>query len=423
LELYRDSKLQVWIEERVLEAREKIAAAAALEPAAGSVELELKDAATDNTTTPEPVQKAPPAIINAADYHLSFNPDAFIERKPLASGAAAPLIYDVDADSTKSVRDASVWLRTVALPEFIFDVVTVGLVFTDGLFLTKLLHRKGINMRYLGMLASMVETDGPTTDFGAETRKEDNTFALAAFKVSLCVSLPAITLLTSIRSQKTLQHEMVSRSSKHILNRLLRDASTYDHPSVIAHFCNCLLGTSLESHPLAELVDLPHGVSARRSWTSLTPSSLRAQLVSEVESRFRYALPVAFFDTVVPTKLLREICARVGIQLVLRNYNFGSSSSTVAVVSSSDEATKAEVSSETKTKKKKASSKSKKDVEVVERQLLSIRPEDVLNIVPVVKTTVHKVSRCDVSLAYLSDPAMSHRALSSTTTTPPVFEL
>lgn len=190
MELYRDSKLQVWIEERVLEAREKIAAAAALEPAAGSVELELKDAATDSTASSEPVQKAPPSIINAADYHLSFNPDAFIERKPLESGEAAPLIYDVNADSTKSVRDASVWLRTVALPEFIFDVVTAGLVFTDGLFLTKLLHRKGINMRYLGMLASMVESDGPTTDFGADIRKVDSTFALAAFKVSPRVSPP-----------------------------------------------------------------------------------------------------------------------------------------------------------------------------------------------------------------------------------------
>lgn len=181
---------------------------------------------------------------------------------------------------------------------------------------------------------------------------------------------------------------MVSRSAKHILNRLLRASSPYDHPSVIAHFFNCLLGGNLEAHPIADLVDLPAGVSAKRSWTSLSPASLRSQLLSEIEARYRYALPSSFFATIVPSKLLREVCLRVGTQLLLREYNFGSASGGSDAAPSDEEKVESAPKKYKKSKGKKADAGKPED-----RQLVSVRPEDVINILPVLKVIAIKVRR------------------------------
>lgn len=145
-------------------------------------------------------------------------------------------------------------------------------------------------------------------------------------------------------------------------------------------------------------MELPEGVVADRTWTSLTPESLRSRIILEIEARYRYTLSSNYFQTdLVPTRLLRELCSRVGIQLLLRKYTFEAAPGSAAAngVHTSDEE-KIESATETtnsapKSRKKKSSSKSKKEkVEI--RQLLSVRPEDVLNVYPIVKATQHKVS-------------------------------
>lgn len=208
---------------------------------------------------------------------------------------------------------------------------------------------------------------------------------------------------------------MVSRSAKHILNRLLRSATPYDHPSVVAHFYNCLLGANLEVHPVAELVDLPAGVSSKRTWTSLTPASLRTQLLAEVETRYRYALPSSFFATVVPSKLLREVCLRVGVQLLLRQYDFGSASSGSDAAPSDEEKVESASKKSKKSKGKKADAGKPED-----RQLVSVRPEDVINILPVLKVITIKVRSPSCLPSSLSLTSGSwRRAVSLTTTSSP----
>lgn len=204
----------------------------------------------------------------------------------------------------------------------------------------------------------------------------------------------------AINLQSSLQHEMVSRACKHILNSLLRNSMPYDHPAIISHFFNCLLGASLEANPSPILPHLPAGVNPSRPWASLTPTSLSARILSEIASRYRYSLPVEFLHQLVPTKILREICIRVGIQLLLRPYDFGASGSSSALILNGDSQTEDEKvessggdgTAANKRKKKKGGAK----VEVASRaenvQLVSIRPEDVLNILPIVKSPVHKVS-------------------------------
>lgn len=53
------------------------------------------------------------------------------------------------------------------------------------------MHRKGINMRYLGMLAELVEVEGPKMDYGTVT-KVDSELALNALKVCLSDSVLCI---------------------------------------------------------------------------------------------------------------------------------------------------------------------------------------------------------------------------------------
>lgn len=206
---------------------------------------------------------------------------------------------------------------------------------------------------------------------------------------------------------------MVIRAAKHSLNRILRSASTFDHPYIVAHFLNCLLGGSFNASPVAETPDLANG-DVTRQWTSLTPASLRAELVKEVHSRYRYALPENWFDNeMLKNKTLRELCLRVGVQLVARTYDFGSSSSgpdsdSPEEAAPSKESQTAEdaalnASSSKKKNKKKSGKAAANGVDAGKPSLpaMTFSADDVLNIMPVVKSTVFKVS-CETLLMIMT---------------------
>lgn len=197
--------------------------------------------------------------------------------------------------------------------------------------------------------------------------------------------------------QRNLQNEMISRSSKHILSRLIKTANAYDHAYIIAHFFNCLLGTNVESNPVPALADLPADVSSDRSWASLTPDSLRSQIITETETRYRYTLPAAAVVITQHTKLLREICLRVGIQLHLRSYDFGSALTPVTEIDGSTVVAKEENKEEVQKsadlvqKKKKVKTIAKSSIAKVDDNKVTFHAEDVLNIMPVVKSNQFKV--------------------------------
>lgn len=186
---------------------------------------------------------------------------------------------------------------------------------------------------------------------------------------------------------------MIARASKHILNRLLLNANSYDHASVVSHFLNCLLGTSLESHPVAVLSSLPEGLNADRTWSTLTPAALRSQIITEVASRFRYTLPTTAFEgDLRRVRMLKEVLLRGGIQLLMRAYEFGDVSKVVSNGSTVPEVKPVEVEVDASKKKKKSTGKKAKEQSAAPSQLVSFYPEDVLNLMPVVKHNTHKVS-------------------------------
>lgn len=384
LEAYRESKLQKWLEEQVAIKRAEV------EKEQKSIEAELKDATSESTEEKkegeEEVPQQTTSVINADDFILDFNPDAFIERKEKL------VIYDEDAEATKNVRLASQYLRDVVLAEFLAEAAANSFTVTDGFFLTKVLHRKGINMRYLGLLAKKIDEEGDKVDFGKAQNKNEAEYTLQLLK-------------------NTLQSEMVIRAAKHLLNRLLRSASPYDHSFIVAHFLNCLLGASFNASPVAETASIPAGAEADRSWTETTPASLRSDLIKELAARFRYDLPNTFVDEQLPkVKVARELSLRVGIQLLARKYDFGTgvpdlSASVAAVVVPTAAASPNEEPSASTASKNKKKKKSGKAAAAAEEKKADVPPatfnaDDVLNLGPVVKATAHKSTLVDETFAH-----------------------
>lgn len=162
----------------------------------------------------------------------------------------------------------------------------------DGYSLSRLMHKRGINVRYLGTIASK------TIEYGSK--------------------------LESIRTIAV--QEMIARSSKHVLNGFLRNLPSPLAPYAISHFLNCFFGADYNPEPKPEknheLWELYH--DADFSFEEISPQSLRDVLEKEVFRRFRYTLPAAWIIQIKRPQLLREIALKLGLQLRIRQYRFNS---------------------------------------------------------------------------------------------------
>ena len=100
-----------------------------------------------------------------SDFNLRFNPDAFADQ-PLPKGSSLTdtlyvpsTVTDEQDPSIKAVRDASLFLRQIAIPALVLDALAGNLSgVMDGSSLSKAMHARGINMRYLGYLVSTIDS-------------------------------------------------------------------------------------------------------------------------------------------------------------------------------------------------------------------------------------------------------------------------
>ncbi|KAI5299025.1 Intracellular distribution of mitochondria, partial [Ascosphaera atra] len=227
--------------------------------------------------------------VDISNFKLALNPDVFSGQVPQTDEEKAAW-----AEDEKEVRAACDFLLTKVLPEVIQDLHDGEVGFPmDGQSLTQLLHKRGINVRYLGKIAELSDEKGPRL-----------------------VALKALVI-----------QEMITRAFKHIANKYLHFVPVPLTSAAIAHLLNCLLGTGLESEPKAEVdADLkaiyPEG---DYSFESVTPASLKAEIEQNVAVRYRFTLPAEWTSELKHLQVLRSIALKLGLQLGERKYIFDKS--------------------------------------------------------------------------------------------------
>jgi len=235
----------------------------------------------------------------------------------------------------------------------------------DGFSLTRLMHKRGINIRYLGSLATLATEQGSK---------------LASVKI-LAVQ------------------EMISRAAKHILNALLRGLPGPLITYAISHFLNCFLGATLNPNPQAvkdeSLWKLYH--DADFSFESLTIESLRAQIQKEVQRRYRYELEEGWETKIKHLQMLREVALKLGLQLQIKDYEFSPAELETPKVNNDAPAPVTNGNGKGR-HKKKGSAPSGTSSPTYKGPATSFSPEDIMNIVPLVKDSSSKSQLAEEAL-------------------------
>ena len=166
-------------------------------------------------------------------------------------------------------------------------------------------------------------------------------------------------------------HEMVSRAAKHVFSRYLRRVPLLDVPDVVAHLLNCLVGFKFNPSPSAHRSPYDEFSAVKvPEWTLLDGTSMQAQIGHEVYRRFRYQLEENWWSRCKCLVLTREVCLKMGFQLKARDYLFEKPETIAAFPG----------------KSKKTNGTNGHKVEEA-----TFNPEDILNVVPIVKEAPFKV--------------------------------
>lgn len=298
--------------------------------------------------------------IDISGFEFALNPDVFSGQVPQTDEEKA----EMEADE-KDVRDACAYLTDRVIPGLIEELKEgdVGSPM-DGHSLTRLMHKRGINVRYLGTIAKLAVEHGSK--------------------------------LASIKTLAT--QEMVARAAKHILNSLLRGLPGPLISYCVAHFLNCLVGFvhNPEPKPAKDeaLWQLYH--DADFSFENLTVASLQEQIKAQVARRFRYELPAEWASEIKHLQLLREVSLKLGLQLVIKDYQFGPAKPVESIqVNGSTPKTNGEASKKNK-RKSKVSSGTVSPIPAGPSHTFS--PEDLLNVVPIVKDSSSKSQLAEEAL-------------------------
>lgn len=222
--------------------------------------------------------------IDISNFNFSLNPDVFSGQEPQTDADK-----DLWAKDEADVRAACEFLRSSVIPELVNDLKEgdVG-VPMDGQSLSRLLHKRGINIRYIGKLASL-----------SEGKK------LESLKI------------LSIQ-------EMISRAFKHVSSKYIKHLQLPLTSFCITHLLNCLLGTGFNPCPSAYVDENIASVYRRTdlNFRHVTPQSLKKEIEIQVVKRFQYDLEEDWVSKIKHLQMLREIALRLGLQLGARDYIF-----------------------------------------------------------------------------------------------------
>ncbi|KAJ8927906.1 hypothetical protein NQ314_019536 [Rhamnusium bicolor] len=248
------------------------------------------------------------------EFDIRFNPDVYSPGIKHCESLDPPI-----SKQRQLVKDGAEFLLTVQIPTFgkmfaslqIRDCLDHSSAPMDGFTLSEAMHNRGINIRYLGKVTSLL----------AKVKQLE-------YLHSIAVS------------------ELLLRSAKHIFTVYLQGCDMMNLSVAIAHFLNCFLYSGAVVNPLQGQDEFqsknnkkrnkrrgrvnPLACNDNNEWANLTPKSLWSQLKMELKSYFDYELLSNDIETTIETyslqkiSLLRSFCLKTGIQILLRDYNFES---------------------------------------------------------------------------------------------------
>lgn len=303
--------------------------------------------------------------IDANDFKFALNPDVFSSQEPQTDEEKAELAAD-----EKDVRAACAFLRESAIPELLNDLRDSEASFPmDGPSLRNLLHKRGINMRYLGKIATLSEGSR------LQSMRE------------ICV------------------RDMIVRSFKHIAAKYLRYLPLSITSACTAHLLNCLLGTGLNPKPSADIDSSLRNLYSDTdlSFESVTPESLKAAIEDEASQRFRYKLDPEWQSQLSHLQVLREICLKLGLQVQAKEYAFTAALAAAAVARPAAETPAVNGNGESKSngesKKKKKKSRDGSPSSVASAPVPhTFVADDIVNVVPIVKDSAPRSSLAEEAL-------------------------
>ncbi|XP_055923906.1 protein clueless [Eupeodes corollae] len=288
---------------------DEINANASTEEAKKLTESVNENNAHDEKQAAEVVKRACTAVGSLKEYEFDFrfNPDVY-----------SPGIRHVDPGNTPSslkkqkqlVRDAAEFLVQKQIPAFIKEHMDHLSAAIDGCNLTETLHARGINIRYLGKVAQLLG------------------------------QVPRLEYLYHIAVQ-----ELIVRAAKHIYYTYMQNTEVMSLSAAISHFLNCFLTSGPVTAPALGSDELQktnkrrnkrkNGKNAlfgndNNEWALITPKSMWQHIKREIKSYYDFDLECEDARSVIETyklqkiSILRAFCLKVGIQILLREYNFES---------------------------------------------------------------------------------------------------
>ena len=303
--------------------------------------------------------------VDISAFSLALNPDVYCGQAPQTEEEKEEWAAD-----EQEVRAVCHHLHLKVLPEMISDLKEGEEGFPmDGQSLTRLMHKRGINLRYLGELALLAE------------EQDARLRALKALIVQ----------------------EMIVRAFKHLVNRYLNNLPMAFAAECLAHLLNCLLGTQLNKAPQANIdEDLQDFYKdADYSFTKVTPESLKSDIEHQVRLRYRHVLVDDWTETVTNIQTLRSIALKLGLQLVAKDYQFSPDNKIGNGVPSptgdevaSKQSTNGHVNGHPAGKKKRKhggrNSPTPSSDSTSPSPKLTFSPSDIANLVPVIKDACPK---------------------------------
>ncbi|KAI8958979.1 clustered mitochondria-domain-containing protein [Daldinia sp. FL1419] len=300
----------------------------------------------------EDAAEEPEDRIDASDFYFALNPDVCSGQVPQTEAEKEEMAADEE-----DVRNACKYLRESAIPDFVNDIKAADLPFPmDGLSLTKMMHKRGINMRYLGKI------------------------------VSLCEG-PRLSRLRDLALQ-----EIISRAFKHVASKYLRYLPIPLTSSGIAHLLNCLLGFGFNSKPTAEIDESMKALypEADLAFAELTPESLRQEIEAQATRRFKFTLDSEWYNQIKHLQLLRDVSLKLGLQLQVKDFKFINDPNAAPTTNGVNGHANGESKSDSKKKKKKTRDGSPASTASSTSTPTTFTPDDIVNVVPIIKDSAPK---------------------------------